>query len=145
MNLLLYASIDAFQEHPAARRWWEELLNGEVEIGLSSPAVFGFVRIATNPRVIDPPMAVEECLGRIESWLARTQVSFLLPGPRHLELAFRLLRNLRVAANLTTGVQLAALAIEYQAELHSNDADFARFPQLRWINPLERSRGTPRA
>jgi len=136
VNLLLYASIDAFREHPAARRWWEERLNGEAEIGLAGPALFGFVRIATNPRVLDPPMPVDECLDRIESWLARTQVSFLLPGPRHLELAFRLLRELGAAANLTTDVQLAALAIEYQAELHSNDADFARFAQLRWVNPL---------
>jgi predicted nucleic acid-binding protein len=31
---------------------------------------------------------------------------------------------------------LAALAIEHHAELHSNDADFSRFPGLRWINPL---------
>ena len=69
--------------------------------------------------------------------IERPQASFLLPGPRHLEIAFRLLRHLGVAANLTTDVQLTALAIEYQAELHSNDADFGRFPQLRWINPLE--------
>jgi hypothetical protein len=41
-----------------------------------------------------------------------------------------------LAANLTTDVQVAALAIEYQAELHSNDADFGRFTQLRWVNPL---------
>lgn len=32
---------------------------------------------------------------------------------------------------------LAALAIEYQAELVSVDADFARFPGLRWFNPLQ--------
>ena len=31
---------------------------------------------------------------------------------------------------------LAALAIETQAELHSNDVDFGRFPGLRWRNPL---------
>lgn len=137
VNLLLYATIDAFAEHAAARRWWEERLNGDVEIGLAGPALFGFVRIATNPRVLDPPLAVDDCLACVESWLERPQVSFLLPGPRHVELAFRLLRHLGVAANLTTDVQLAALAIEYQAELHSNDADFARFSQLRWVNPLE--------
>jgi hypothetical protein len=34
------------------------------------------------------------------------------------------------------GVQLAALAIEHQAEVHSNDLDLARLPQLRWTNPL---------
>jgi len=28
------------------------------------------------------------------------------------------------------------MAIETQAELHSNDADFSRFPGLRWVNPL---------
>lgn len=137
VNLLLYATIDAFAEHAAARRWWEERLNGEAEIGLAGPALFGFVRIATNPRLLDPPLPVDDCLACVESWLERPQVSFLVPGPRHVELAFGLLRQLGVAANLTTDVQLAALAIEYQAELHSNDADFARFPRLRWINPLE--------
>ena len=33
---------------------------------------------------------------------------------------------------------LAALAIEYQAELASTDTDFARFPGLRWFNPVAR-------
>ena len=41
-----------------------------------------------------------------------------------------------VAGSLTTDTHLAALAIEHRAELHSNDADFGRFPGLRWHNPL---------
>jgi predicted nucleic acid-binding protein len=41
-----------------------------------------------------------------------------------------------LAGSLTTDTHLAALAIEHQAEIHSNDADFARFPGLRWRNPL---------
>jgi len=77
-----------------------------------------------------------EHLAQVETWFFRRQVSVLIPGPRHLEIAFRLLRGLGAAGNLTTEAQLAALAIEHQAELHSNDADFARFPQLRWVNPL---------
>jgi hypothetical protein len=28
VNMLLYAEIDAFPRHAAARAWWEELLNG---------------------------------------------------------------------------------------------------------------------
>jgi hypothetical protein len=39
--------------------------------------------------------------------------------------------------NMTTDAVLAALAIEYQCELYSNDTDFARFSGLRWINPLK--------
>jgi predicted nucleic acid-binding protein len=54
-----------------------------------------------------------------------------------LQLAFSLLRRLGAAANLTTDVQLAALALEHGAELYSRDADFRRFAGLRWIDPLE--------
>jgi len=49
---------------------------------------------------------------------------------------FHLIRHVGVAGNLSTDAHLAALAIEYQAELVSNDRDFGRFPGLRWFNPL---------
>lgn len=138
INLLLYASITSFAEHPEARRWWEEALNGEQEVGLAAPALFGFIRIATNPRIFTTPMPVDKAMVYVQEWLDRPQVRFLLPGPRHLEVAFRLLRELGTAGNLTTDVQLAALAIEYQGTLHSNDTDFGRFTGLRWVNPLRR-------
>jgi hypothetical protein len=31
---------------------------------------------------------------------------------------------------------LAAIAIEHGATLHTTDRDFARFPDLRWVNPV---------
>ena len=138
INLLLYATIASFQEHAKARRWLEAIMNGDREVGLAGPALFGFIRIASNPRVFDPPLAVDDAIDRVTEWTARPHVHFLLPGPRHLEIAFGLLREMGTAGNLTTDVQLAALAIENQAELHSNDTDFGRFPQLRWVNPLAR-------
>ncbi len=58
-------------------------------------------------------------------------------GEQHGEILFRLLEQLGTAGNLTTDAHLAALAIEYQAELASTDTDFARFPGLRWFNPLK--------
>jgi predicted nucleic acid-binding protein len=81
-------------------------------------------------------MAVEEALARVEEWLERPHLHFMSPGPRHLEIAFGLLRKAGAAANLTTDAPLAALAIEQQGEVHSNDSDFGRFPQLRWLNPI---------
>ncbi len=136
VNLLLYAHVSAFPEHARARRWWEGVLSGEEQVGLALPALFGFLRIATHTRILQPALAVPAALAIVEGWLARPQVQLVQPGPRHLELAFGLLRGLGTAANLTTDVQLAALAIEHQAQLHSNDGDFGRFPQLRWVNPL---------
>ena len=136
VNLLLYAQVAAFPEHARARRWWEDLMNGKREVGLCSPVLFGFVRVASHPRVLDPPLPVEVALARVEGWLARPHVHFVQPGPRHLEIAFSLLRQIGTASNLTTDAQLAALAIEHQGEVHSNDADFGRFPRLRWVNPI---------
>lgn len=111
-------------------------MNGSAEVGLSSPSVFGFLRIATNRRVLARPMSIEEAIGHVRKWLDRPNVRFLVPGARHLELAFGLLADIGTAASLTTDAQLAAYAIEQDAEMHSNDSDFARFAGLHWVNPL---------
>lgn len=41
-----------------------------------------------------------------------------------------------VDANLIHDAHLAALAIEHGLTVCSSDGDFARFPDLRWLNPL---------
>jgi toxin-antitoxin system PIN domain toxin len=136
VNLLLYANIDGFPLHRKARTWWEERVNRGEPIALALPVVFGFVRIASNPRIFETPLPVSRATGRVRAWLEHAHVHVLHPGPRHLELAFALLDELGSAGNLTTDAQIAALAIEHQAELQSTDLDFARFPGLRWRNPL---------
>jgi toxin-antitoxin system PIN domain toxin len=138
VNLLLYAEIDAYPVHAAARRWWEEALNGERTVGLAPVCLFGFVRIGTNRRVFAEPLAVGEALERVRGWLEQPNVTYLVPGSEHLQLALRLLSQLGTAGNLTTDVQIAAHALEHNAEVHSNDGDFARFEGLRWVNPLSR-------
>lgn len=136
VNLLLYAEIDAFPQHEAARAWSEASLNGETRIGLTSVSLFGFVRIGTSRRVFTKPLSVQSAVSRVQGWLERPQVSFLAPGRGHLESAFELLARLGTGGNLTTGVQLAAFAIENGGEVASNDLDFGSFAGLRWTNPL---------
>ena len=136
VNLLLYGVVSAFPQHKPAHTWWEDTINSAAEIGLTSPAIFGFIRIATNPRVLSPPLTVETAMGYVSAWLGQPNVSHLVPGPRHIEIAFSLLHGVGTGGNLTTDVQLAALAFEYDADMYSNDTDFARFPGLSWVNPL---------
>lgn len=138
VNLLLYAEIDAYPIHDAARQWWEAALNGQRSVGLAPASVFGFIRISTNRRVFSEPLSVEDALHRVRRWLEQPNVTYLMTGSQHLEIAFRLLAQLGTAGNLTTDVQIAAHALEHQGEVHSNDADFARFEGLRWLNPLTR-------
>ena len=99
VNLLLDAHVKGFAEHPKARRWWEDLMNGSEEVGLGGPAVFGFIRPATSPRVLDRPLRVGEALARVEDWMSRRHVRFAMPGPRHLEIAFGLLMSNRSSAS----------------------------------------------
>jgi predicted nucleic acid-binding protein len=38
--------------------------------------------------------------------------------------------------NLVTDAQLAALAIEHGLTVCSTDTDFARFEEIRWVDPI---------
>ena len=55
---------------------------------------------------------------------------------RHSEVLGELLAFIGMQANLVPDAHLAALALEHGLTLCSADADFARFPGLRWTNPL---------
>lgn len=135
INLLVYATVSTMPQHKPALAWLEERLADDVPLALAHPVIFGFIRVVTNRRIFENPRSVDAALSDVQRWLdAGAQI--ITPGPRHLDIAFRLMRELGAAGNLTTDLQLAALAIESQAELHSADADFARMRGLRWVNPL---------
>ena len=82
------------------------------------------------------PLGVDGARARVRSWLDRPQTALIHPGDRHADILFDLLDEAGTAATLTASAHFAALAIEHQAELHSTDTDMARFPGLRWRNPL---------
>ena len=73
VNRLLYAEIDAFPQHPSARRWWEGVLNGERQVGIAPVALFGFLRIATNRRVLTDPLPVDDAIERVRRRLLATR------------------------------------------------------------------------
>jgi len=137
VNLLLYAYNPAAKLHVAARRWLETELGGEELVGFPGLAVHGFLRLATNPRVFPEPLSPQEAVEAVEAWLARPNAALIEAGPEH----WATLRHLIIATSVRGGdisdAALAAIVIEHGAELHSTDRDFARFPGLKWKNPLE--------
>ncbi len=136
VNLLVYAENRAAAAHARARAWWEDLVNREQPIGLALAVMLGFVRLVTHPSVLVAPLAPLDALGRVRGWLEQPSVRIVEPGPRHFDLLAELFASTGVGGSLTTDTHLAALAMEHQAELHSNDSDFGRFPGLRWRNPI---------
>lgn len=136
INLIIYAHNDQAPQHQKARAWWEGLLNGKTPVGLPWVCISGFIRLMTHPRVLAHPLDVATSVEHVRSWLNQEPVRILHPGARFEQVFLDYLIVLGTAGNLTTDAQLAALAVEHQAELHSSDSDFLRFAGLRWVNPL---------
>ncbi len=136
LNILIYAVNADAPNHEKARIWWENSLSETETIGLSWSVLLGFLRITTNPRIMPIPIAYRQAIDTVDNWLKQAPVQLVTPTDRHWTILKQLLGHLGTAANITTDSHLAALAIERGATLISTDPDFARFPNLKWDNPL---------
>ena len=47
-----------------------------------------------------------------------------------------MLKEGKAVGNLVSDAHIAALAIEHNCVLQTTDQDFARFPGLKWKNPI---------
>ena len=81
-------------------------------------------------------MTVAEARGRVGSWLETPVTQWLTVSPRTIEIAMDLLELAGRGGNLASDAFIGALSIEHGATVHSNDRDFARFPGVKWIDPL---------
>lgn len=136
LNLLLYAYNARMPQHDAAKRWWEKAINGDELIGMPFEIAFGFIRVATNPRLGPAKVALADARRVVQSWLDLPQVRVLTPGARHFIRVMDLMAAAMAAGSVVSDAILAAYAIEHRATLFTNDGDFARFPGLQWENPL---------
>lgn len=136
-NLLLYATDTRSPRHGVARSWLERQLSGDETIAFAWVVLLAFVRLSTNPRVFERALSTDRALDMVGRWLDQPCAVIVHPGDRHQAILRELLRPLGTAGNLVNDAHLAALAIEHGAEVHSCDADFSRFPGLRWLNPLD--------
>jgi len=136
VNLVIHAyNIDS-PNHEKAKKWFETTFSGRRPVGLCWVVILAFLRISTHRAVFRTPLFPSEATDIVRSWLKAPCVEVITPGEEHSEVLFRLLEQLGTGGNLTSDAHLAALAIEFQAEIATTDADFARFPGVRWFNPI---------
>jgi toxin-antitoxin system PIN domain toxin len=136
VNLLVYAANESAAQHAPALAWVEETLSGRETVAFAWPVLIGFVRVITNPRVLQRPWDAKQAVAVVDGWLDQPPVTVVHPTDRHLSVLSDLLTPLGTAGNLTSDAHLAALAIEHGATLCSSDNDFSRFAGLRWEDPL---------
>jgi toxin-antitoxin system PIN domain toxin len=135
-NLLLFAYQPRANEHEASRRWLEATLEGSELIRFAWLTIWAFLRISTNGRVFERPLSGVEARAAVSAWLARPSVGIAEPGERHWTILGELMNRGQASGPLVMDAAIAALAIEHGAILCTTDRDFARFPTLKWRNPL---------
>lgn len=136
-NVLLYAEDSLSPYHDKARQWWDAQLSGKSPVCLCWTVLTAFIRIGTNRRVFERPLSLKEAIHRVQSWVDQPCTRLIYPTEQHWQVLQELLEQGQAVGNLVTDAHLAALAIEHGCQLYSTDSDFARFPKLKWSNPLK--------
>jgi toxin-antitoxin system PIN domain toxin len=135
-NLLLYAYDASSREHARAKAWLEDVLSRTEQVGFAWVTLLAFLRIATNPRAMTSPLAPDEAVSIVGSWLAQPCAVLVSPGEGHWAVLGPMLARDQVRGPLVMDAHLAALALEHGAVLATHDRDFARFGGLRTVMPL---------
>jgi toxin-antitoxin system PIN domain toxin len=135
-NLLIYSYDTEAIDHAKSSAWVAKAFSGAEAVGLPWQTVTAFLRVVTNRRLPGERVTLQEAIAAVEEWLEQPNVRILVPGENHWPLLQRLIVEGAAAGPLIMGAQLAALAIENGGVLYTADQDFARFPGLRWVNPL---------
>lgn len=135
-DLLIWAHHVQFPQHERALGWWRTTLSSLAQVGIPWASITAFLRISTHPRALERPVGIGEAWAAVSGWLERPNVWAPVPTDRHASIIGPLLVEAKAGGNHTTDAHLAALAIEWGLELVSGDRGFARFPGLRWRDPL---------
>lgn len=135
-NILLYSVDEDSPFHDRARDWVVSGLNGPERIGIPWMSLWAFVRIVTNPRALAQPLLPREAWEHVEAWLDAPATWVPTPGRGHRTILSSLLVEKDLRAGLVTDAALAAIAVEHGLRVVSADSDFARFPEVGWVNPV---------
>lgn len=135
-NILLYAHVEDFDQHARARDWLDEQLAGPTRVGLPWESLTAYLRLVTNPRVFPQPLPAGLAMAQVRDWLSRDAAWSPGATERHAQYLAEHLDIDGARADLVPDAHLAAIARGHGLIVMSNDSDFARFPQVRWENPL---------
>jgi toxin-antitoxin system PIN domain toxin len=133
-NLLIYAFSPDSPFHARARLWLEEIMNGDTPVAFPLVTILAFLRIMTHPK-LPGRVPSTKALATVRELLASGNATVLHPGERHFEILGSLAQDSYGPA--ITDAHVAALTIEHQATLHTQDSGFRRFSGLRVRYPLE--------
>ena len=136
-NLLIYSYDKGSPRFEKSRQWLEDVLSGVEIVGLPWQSVGAFLRVMTNPKLHGRQYSLDEATEIVDAWIGQSNIRILTPTDDHWFHFRRMILEGTAAGPLVSDAEIAALTIAYGGVLHTADRDFARFPGLRWVNPLQ--------
>ena len=135
-SVLLYAFDIDSPKCLKAKDWIEDLYRTEDLVGLPRLVILAFVRISTNPRIMNIPSSPEAALGIVETLTGHPKTRIVECGANHWKVFREVVSRSGVFGPSISDAFLASLAIEHGATLCSCDEGFRRYPGLKFENPL---------
>jgi uncharacterized protein len=136
VNVLVLAHRHDQDGHEPVRAWLERQVNSDQPFLLADVAVAGFLRVVTHPRIYLRPTPLESAVAFIDGLVAQPICIAAAAGARHWPILRDLLGDADARGNLVPDAHLAAIAIEHGGTVATCDRGFARFPRVRWVDPL---------
>lgn len=142
VNILVYAHRSESPDHGRYGEWLRSVAQGPEPFGLPDLVGTAFVRIVTNERLWREPTSPRAAVEFVDRLRSRRNCRALHAGPESWRIFARLVEETPATGKLVADAWLAAVAMEHACTLATCDGDFARFPSLRWMHPLQPA-GTP--
>ena|SRR5256885_6047467 len=137
VNVLIYAFREDSDRHAAFKRWLENALNGAEPVLLFEPVLCAVLRIATHPAVFKPPAPRANAERFIDILITAPASVRTRPTDEHWPRFRSICQLADCRGNLIQDAYFAAMALEHGATWVTTDRDYARFPGLTWMHPLD--------
>ena len=137
-NLLVYAAIREFMEHPRARKLLAEWGSSAEPWFITWSNAYEFLRVVTHRAVLPRPLTFADAWRFVESLRSSPSFGILVETEHHADVVRDLTREYpRISGNRLHDLHIAALMREHGvAEIRTADIGFHEFKFLRVVNPL---------
>jgi toxin-antitoxin system PIN domain toxin len=129
-NLLIYAVVRGYPQHDVARRWLDAQLSGADHVGIPWASALAVVRQLVDPKAYEEPLSLAAAWEVVSRWLHLPSVWIPRPTDRHQSILAEIFSKLPGGRKIVADAHLAALAIEHELILCTNDRGFQQFQRF---------------
>ena len=136
-NVLIYAHVPSFAQHPLALTALERLANSGVAWSVPWPCAHEFCAVITNRKWRADALDAAAAVAILRSWESAPNFRFLGAGAMHFTHFTSTLLLSNASGGQIHDARIVATCLDHDVtELWTADRDFSRFPGLRTRNPL---------